>query len=229
MIDTYTIATKISEIKKECKIEQDFDYEFAYQARPKMDLPIIISENNKLKLVSAKLGIYTGLSAISMKPILTNPTFNKLIRKNRCAIPTNCFFGTNNGKSILIKLVKPRLFYMGGVFKKTATEYQFSLLNNESPDVLTFLKYSPVLFSIKKVTQWLSENNLETVMNIADQSGNYWFDYFEVDSKIHSTNKNSKSLLKPIGIAQSEINNRNEQLNSIIFNQERPNKRNSKH
>jgi putative SOS response-associated peptidase YedK len=229
MLDLYTVATTINNIKKECKIKQDFDYKLAYQARPGMRLPIIINEQGKSKLVSAKWNLDSDVASITTKKILTKRPYNVLIRSNRCAVPANCFFGMKDKSPYLIRIIQPRLFLMGGLFTREEDKYLFSVLKTESPDLLSFLEYTPVLFTPECLTEWLKPHHLESAMYIADSSGNFWFDYFEVNSRIiNDDNRNEKSLLQPIGLSQLKVKKRNQELTALAFDKERPNRRSFK-
>lgn len=228
MLDLYTIATKASHIKNRCKLFQEFNYKHSYQARPNMLLPIIISENGKPKLVNAYWKLSSNTTTIATNKILTSPPYNLLIRKKRCAIPANCFFGIKDNHPYLIRLIQPRLFLIGGIYTQKNDVYQFAILKTEPTDILSFLDYSPVLFTTEKINTWLTTQHLESVMNIADHSGNFWFDYFKVSKTILNPSANERSLLTPIELSHQKIMERNQKLNELTFNQERPNRRNYK-
>ena len=65
-------------------------------------------------------------------------------------------------------------------------------------------------------------------MQLADSSGDKWFDFYKVDSKILEPESNSKELLKPIGISYREWMEREEKLNSLDLKGDRFNRNNTK-
>ncbi|MCH8904630.1 MAG: SOS response-associated peptidase family protein [Bacteroidetes bacterium] len=240
MIDIYTIASKPYHIADKCRLERNFKYITAYQARPGMILPIIIKESDHSKLIMARWGIESKkekmATIIGTDRILSNRPYNIWIRNQRCAVPANCFFGINKKQVFLIRLVNPRLFCMGGMFTKTKetedgkTEYQFILLKTESADILSSnIKEMPVMFSTANMHTWLQSKHISSIMDFADRSGSHWFDFFKVDPKILDEKINDKNLLKPVGVTLQQLKKHKEKLDSIEFEEERANRRSMKH
>jgi len=100
MLSLYTISTKPETVTDQCKLSESFSYSPVCQARPGMQLPIIIQINNKPSPVIANW--------VTKRPLI-------LIRKQRCAVPANCFFSVKDGQPYLIRLLQHRMFLMGGI------------------------------------------------------------------------------------------------------------------
>src|SRR5450631_2301804 len=94
MIPLYTISSKPDTIADQCKLTETLSYSPAYQARPGMQLPIIMGKENKIELVMAQWGIKKPL--VSVDRILSTRPYNILVRKQRCAVPANCYFSFKN-------------------------------------------------------------------------------------------------------------------------------------
>lgn len=228
MLDIYTIASSPTYISTKCNLQQFFNYQYTYQAKPGMKLPIIVIRQGAPFLTMATWGMQEKASAPTRKTLITSP-YNKLIRNNRCAIPANCFFAQKGESVYLIRLIQPRMFLMGGLFIQKNNRYEFIILKTPPPDILSFLNNMPVLFTPDKLDQWLKATTLLEVMNITDRTGSHWFDYFNVHEEIMVKGVNDKALLTPIGTSFNELKIRDQMLNALSFDQERPNRSNMKH
>lgn len=164
----------------------------------------------------------------TMKKILSSQ-YNKLIRKQRCAIPANCFFGIKDSQHYLVRILESRLFYMGGIYTKANNEIHFSVLNTEPPDMLSFLQTMPVLFKPEWLEEWLHTEQLEPIMTLADVSVNHWFDYFKVSNKVATATANNKELLMPLGESYRQFQERERKLRAMEFEKSRTDRSNSKH
>jgi putative SOS response-associated peptidase YedK len=154
MMNIYSIATKTKSIATKCRIETEEEFAPVYQARPGMKLPAIIMINGTPQLVSAMWGLRSTISAntIHMSRILKSRTWNLRLRRQRCVIPANCFIAEKNGQAWLIRLPQYRMFLMGAVYQKKGNEYHFTLLETESPDLITSVTEDmPVVFSAEKM------------------------------------------------------------------------------
>ena len=189
MLPIYTITTTPGEIKRLSKAINFNNYNISYQAHPKQELPIIIKNNGQIISKTSRWGI-NEISIISTERILTQKPYNILIRKNRCAIPCNCFFVMKKEKPQLVRLLNNRLFYLGGLYRKN----EFIVLKTESPDVLRFSEYIPTIIPKHSLESWLFTEDLQQVMKIIDNSGNQWFDYYQVSHKIMETRTNQKCI-----------------------------------
>lgn len=143
---------------------------------------------------------------VPMHRILARKPFHVLIRTQRCAVPANAFFGLRNGKPYLFKLLKERLFCFGGIYTHTGDHQQFAILTTEPPQSLRpFFDAFPVLFPAGTAARWLKSAELWAVMNMADRSPDYVFDYFPVSEAVLQAGNNSRELLTPQGQRFSEV------------------------
>jgi putative SOS response-associated peptidase YedK len=228
MLPIFTITSKADTIVQQCKLSDSFSYSPVFQARPGMKLPIIIQKEKKLELITATWG--TKKPLVSMDRILSTRPYNVLIRKQRCAVPANCFFSLKGEQPYLIRLLQYRMFLMGGIFHYVDGEFYFALLQTDLPDMLNTMQgQMSVVMAPEKLSSWLKGDEVGRAMHYADRSGSYWFDYFPVPKQITDENQNSKELLKPQGISQNELKEHEKKLTALAFEKERPNRSGLKH
>ena len=236
MIDIYTIASKPQYIMDHCQIHKAFTYDLAFQARPGMHLPILIKDKEESRLVMATWGIEPSLrhkehvNVISTNKILRSPPFNILMQTQRCAILANCFFVKHKKEVYLIRLIRPRLFCIGGIYVKEGDEYRFTMLKTASADVLAGLMDDmPLVFTPERLHVWLQSEHTFTIMNFAKKAGGHWFDFFKVNADVLACTSNDKNLLVPLGMSLKQIKTRNDRLSEIDFQDERANRKSMKH
>lgn len=230
-MNIYSIATKTKSIATKCRIETEEEFAPVYQARPGMKLPAIIMINGTPQLVSAMWGLRSTISAntIHMSRILKSRTWNLRLRRQRCVIPANCFIAEKNGQAWLIRLPQYRMFLMGAVYQKKGNEYHFTLLETESPDLITSVTEDmPVVFSAEKMQKWFTVKELDRILHFADKAANEYFDYFRVDATILNGNVNDKELLRPTGMTLEQYKLREMQIKAVTFEKERMNRRGGK-
>jgi putative SOS response-associated peptidase YedK len=231
MMNIYSIATKTKSIATKCRIETEEEFAPVYQARPGMKLPAIIMINGTPQLVSAMWGLRSTISAntIHMSRILKSRTWNLRLRRQRCVIPANCFIAEKNGQAWLIRLPQYRMFLMGAVYQKKGNEYHFTLLETESPDLITSVTEDmPVVFPADKMQKWFTVKELDRILHFADKAANEYFDYFRVDATILNGNVNDKELLRPTGMTLEQYKLREMQIKAVTFEKERMNRRGGK-
>lgn len=236
MNDIYTIATKVEFLKAMLEIDVP-EFEPIYQARPGMYLPILIRENNQSKMVMAKWGANIKsqpTNYVKMDRILKQKPYNQLIRSNRCSIPANCFITKSKNKVWLVKLIKQRLFWMGGVYQKSISKqgkelYQFAILLTDQADVLSSIcSEMPVLMGMDRHQHWIEPKDIAGIMNMADKSSKQWFDFFEVNINILSPSINQKEILIPLGSTYQQYQQRQKKFEKIKIDELRANSRGRK-
>ena len=236
MIELYTIASRPQHIMDHCQIHKAFKYDATFQARPGMYLPILIKDKEASKLVMATWGIEPmtrqkdPVNVISTDKILRTPPFNVLMKTQRCAILANCFFAVHKKEVYLIRLIRPRLFCLGGIYVQEGDEYRFAMLKTASADVLTgIMDDMPLVFTPERLHVWLQSEHTFTIMNFAAKAGGHWFDFFKVDRDVLASTSNDKNLLVPLGMSLQQMRMRDDKLSEIDFQEERANRKSMKH
>ena len=206
-----------------------------------MLLPVILRSGESISIELAHWGhtppkMHSPIQAYPIDKTPVRPPFNRWIRLNRCLVPANCFFmrEKQSDRVHLIRLLDKRLFMIGGICltpddqdRDDATH--FFLLTTDSADILQPLgHFMPVIIPPDEAKQWLEADHLMDLMQMADRSGDYWFDYFPVSSKVLAPGSNSRNLLRPEGLSVREIAARDQKLKAVDLKQERYDRKGSK-
>jgi len=223
MQNVYSIATRPAYFKTLLS-EDPVAYDMRYQARPGMTLPILLDRADGHKLVNATWGLHLpgykkSVSCLHMKCLFKDRRFTHLLRKQRCAVPANCFFVAKQGTR-LVRLLHNRTFCMGGVYqieRTTArTQLRFALLRTEPADMLTpYCDSMPICFATDHWQAWNTHEQLSDVMDYADRASQLWYDHFPVADGVLDATVNSRDLLKPIGLTQQQIKERQAALDQV--------------
>lgn len=237
MSNIYTIATKHTVYEKLLDIPVA-PFLPAYQARPGMHLPVLIKEGDGYAVVSAKWNIQLKgkgrVAELPMRRVLKHREYNLLIRRKRCAIPANCFVIAKGLDAFVIRLLKHRIFWIGGVYqvwenKRGEQFYNFAILKTDPPDVLGNLCDAvPVVIAPDRYKAWIETNEIHRVMEMADRTGNLWFDYFKVNPIILEPGLNDRDLLIPLGNTYQQYKQRDRNFKKISIEELRANSRGRK-
>lgn len=242
MLNLYTLATGVSALVDMIRLDKALSYTPVNFARPGMNMPVILFEGGKKNLISAHWGCMTEaatmpLSSFPMEKILTQPPFNRWIHTQRCIIPANCFFTRlpehREYDTYLIRLLQTRIFLMGGLYmtevRHGKTCHSFLLLTTQSADVLqTLTPQMPVIISTDHADSWLHSEHLIDIMEIADTSGDHWFDYYPVSDRIIQPGEQDKKLLRPLGPSKHEAEAHAHKLKAVDVRQDRFDRRGGK-
>jgi putative SOS response-associated peptidase YedK len=246
MINLITIATRPAALSDQLGIPCRTNFRASYQARPGAILPLIINRDAGSEVDSAIWGCQVPsftmpISAFPIDRVMGQKPFNRWIHTQRCLIPANCFFArtvrreSRDTEIYLIRLLQSRLFLIGGLFKEERdtddeTRCSFCILTTESADVLkSVTPLMPVLIPPDHMKAWLNAKHVLDLMHLADRSGDHWFDYFPVSSKILQPGINDRELLKPLGLSVHQRTQRELRLGAINTQQDRFNRKGGKH
>lgn len=247
MLNLYAIATRPGALSAQLQIPLYADFEPVYQARPGMHLPVIMLENDLPVIHMAYWGYATEprmmpTYALPVDKVLTQAPFNRWIHQQRCLIPVNCFFGratritaSDASDIYLVRMLTSRLFFMGGLYSVETNDhhsrtYRFTVLTTASADVLRpVMDEMPVVLLQDHLHTWLAAEHLIDIMQLADRSGDHWFDFFPVNREIIHPGNNRRDLLKPLGASWREKDARVQRLKAIDVKEERFDRRGGKH
>ena len=235
MLDILTIASTPAAIASSLRLGTTPEVVKHYSARSGDNITAFLEVvNTNYQATSGKWGIMYRQKAepfVPVERILSKKPYSLWIRNNRCAIPVNCFFSELQGRVFLVRVLKERLLWLGGIFVRNEQnpEGAVSILTTEAADVLLpVTDRMPVLFPSKRVSKWLSTEHMHDVMTLADNSGSQWFDYFEIDPGILEGKISGPNALKPISATLREMEAKKEMLDKLDLNDDRFNRNNSK-
>lgn len=235
MTRLFTITTTPEELEHLSRVKPVPDYEKHYQAGIGNSVLVCCPVEGRMQWISAVWGIKQGQlnpGSISMSKILVRKPFNIWFRKYRCAIPVNCFYFQKDQDVYLTRVLKQRTFMLGGICIPPDSgnpNYRFAILELEAADILKRITDTmPVNFNSHSATSWCTEKTILNVMQMADSSGDRWFDFYKVDPEILIPGRNNKAFLRPVDISYREWIEREEKLNARDFTGDRYNRNNSK-
>jgi len=197
LLPLYSIASSADVLSTTFDIDAGKAITPIFQARPKMELPVILMGNPALQIGTWSAGNHT---VIDISKTLQARPWNIWLRKQRCIIPANCFYGEGDKNTSLVRLLDHRLFGIAGLFDIVNGKIGFTMLTTSSPPILkTQAEQMPVLCTPENSKHWLNSNlGVAELMGIADSSGGHWFDFYPVSEKIKSNQEQNKSLLNPL-------------------------------
>lgn len=231
MQNVYSIATKPSYLEQLLN-EAPVNYDIRYQARPGMMLPMIIDNPEGNKLVSAVWGMNLPgtkkpTACIHMNKMFKDKNVTQLVRKQRCAIPANCFI-VKKTTTRLVRILKQRIFCMGGVYKieqrGNQRRYTFALLLTEPADMLTpYCNEMPICFAMDHWKDWVGNELLSDIMHRADRASLLWYDHFPVSEQVLESYVNDRELLAPLRLSKQQQDERQAGLDKIKMDELRAN------
>lgn len=198
LLPLYSIASKSELIASTFDVQIGTDLSPVFQARPNMQLPVIMDGNPAIQLGGWGIGQQNKMDI--SKTLQARP-WNIWLRNQRCIIPANCFYGHSQGITSLVRLLDHRLFGIAGLCDINQGRVCFSILTTQSPPILKKqMDEIPILCSPEVSQQWLKANSrVEDLMAIADNAGSYWFDFYPISTEIINYKGQDKELLNPLG------------------------------
>lgn len=234
MLDLYAIAIQPDHIAAILNLRKSVHFDPVYQARPGMLLPMCFLSGQSIDLTPARwaLALYNRHAAtLPVEKMLKSRPENLWIHNNRCAIPANCFFSERKEVIYLIRSLRNRLVFFGGIHIAVPGDdhEHFAILTTQAPDILrNVTERIPVIVSPHKIREWLGAKSMTQVMGIADRSGEQWFDYFQVEKRVVEEGVNERLLLKPVGLSWQQRRRRDEKLKGLDLRDDRISRNNTK-
>lgn len=231
MQNVYSIATRPAYFQ-DLLNKEVCAYELRYQARPGTELPIMLQDQRGIQLTMATWGLRisgrsTPVTHIHMSRILKERPFNMLLRRQRCAVPANCFI-VKKEETRLVRLLKQRIFCMGGIYQIEKQggniRIRFGLLQTEPADMLQpYCNTMPVCFTMDRRQQWVGSDHIGDIMHRADRASQLWYDHFKVSEKVLENNLNERVLLTPLSLSPKQIREREAALAKVNIDELRAN------
>jgi putative SOS response-associated peptidase YedK len=217
VIERYSLTASSEQITKRFGIEVTDTYRPRYNAAPAQLLPVILLDSKGLssfywgevpqwvknKSISEKW-INVRTEQIDEKPVL-----QKALRKNRCLIPADGFYGWKKlGKKTEIPyrftLKSIELFSIPGFWEEYDNEngevfHTFTLITQEATDPYkSVIERIPVIFDLRKENIWMSAtSSQEELQSLLGKDESLILDYYSVDPRINKPDTDDKSLIIP--------------------------------
>ena len=205
-----TISTTASALSKRLDLTLD-NWGNYHQARPGDDLSCLVMDSPRPVGETARWGI-RGEWHTPLHGIMHRRPYNRLIRRQRCVVPVNCFIGALEAQPYLIKLMHERVFGVGAIYDHIGDHMALSLITVEPPPILQpYVTQMPVLLPIEKYIDWLDADDVAHVVLLAEESRKHWFDLFPVDPEILKGG-DERDYLKPIGPSVKDLMDENNEV-----------------
>lgn len=224
MQNVYSIATPPAYFTKLLNAPSEA-YKPCYQARPGMQLPVLLHTPQGGRAVCATWGLFLPgrpdpITQVHMRDVLRQRPYSSLVRTQRCAVPTNCFIIRKGTEVRLVRLLQHRVSCMGGIFQRTthrgSVSLRFALLQMAPADILLqHCDHMPVCFSIDQWKEWVGNEELGDIMQMADRTHKQWFDHFKISEKILNVDMEDRDLLRPLGASFRQLRDRKAALDNI--------------
>ncbi len=180
MCQRFSMAAELPEIREHFEINRVmYYYKDRYNISPTQDLPVVLQQDGERILDEFRWGFvpYWGKDAINadLRNVHQNPTYRKMVDKQRCIIPCNGFYyWKKEGKKtypVRVVMKNRSMFGVAGLYEiwydtrgeplRTCT----LVMTEANPLISEFESRMPAILSQKEMTRWLDEetNNVEAL------------------------------------------------------------------
>lgn len=176
MCQRFSMAAELPEVQEHFEIERVmFYYRNRYNIRPTQPMSVILQQNGERILDEFRWGFipYWGKDAVNadLRNVHRNPTYRKLVDKQRCIIPCNGFYyWKQEGKrSYPVRVVMKNrgMFGVAGLYEiwrdtrgeplRTCT----LVMTEANPLIGEFESRMPAILSKEDISRWLDEETYD--------------------------------------------------------------------
>lgn len=176
MCQRFSMAAELPEVQEHFEIERVmFYYKNRYNIRPTQPMSVVLQQNGERILDEFRWGFipYWGKDAVNadLRNVHRNPTYRKLVDKQRCIIPCNGFYyWKQEGKrSYPVRVVMKNrgMFGVAGLYEiwrdtrgeplRTCT----LVMTEANPLIGEFESRMPAILSKEDISRWLDEETYD--------------------------------------------------------------------
>lgn len=229
MIDVLTIASSPGTVAKAARLKSVPDLIKSYRIRKGESMTVFTGNNEHEPTPSiATWGITRARKELLLCPLsqmFSRKPYSIWMHNNRCVVPVNCFYCPKGTDLHLVRLIDHRLFWLGAILVDDA----FAVLTVEAADVLgSICNQMPVILTSDQIRAWLHAEHIRDLVDIADGSGDHWFDFYKIDPELLTMKNPTTAALKQTSLSLRESEEKKEMLDNLDFNDDRFNRSNSK-
>ena len=180
MCQRFSMAAELAEVQEHFQIERVmYYYKNRYNISPTQHTPVVLQQNGERILDEFRWGFvpYWGKDAINadLRNVQRNPTYRRMVNKQRCIIPCNGFYYWKNEgkKSYAVRVVMKNraMFGVAGLYEiwrdargeplRTCT----LVMTEANPLIGEFESRMPAILSPENMARWLDEgtNDLDAL------------------------------------------------------------------
>jgi len=217
MIERYSLTVSSAELSKRFAMEVPDSYRSRYNAAPAQLLPVILLYSKGLSFFywgeapqwAKDKSISEKWINVRAEQIAEKPVLQKALKKNRCLIPADGFYGWRKiGKKTQVPyrftLKSKNLFSIPGFWEEYDDEngevfHTFTLITKESGKTDdAIIERMPVIFDNTKESLWMNPNaTSEELITLLSDTRSEKLDFYTVDPRINSTITDDKTLIIP--------------------------------
>lgn len=176
MCQRFSMAAELPEVQEHFEIERVmFYYRNRYNIRPTQPMSVILQQNGERILDEFRWGFipYWGKDAVNadLRNVHRNPTYRKLVDKQRCIIPCNGFYyWKQEGKRaypVRVVMKNRGMFGVAGLYEiwrdtrgeplRTCT----LVMTEANPLIGEFESRMPAILSKEDISRWLDEETYD--------------------------------------------------------------------
>ncbi|MEK3748469.1 SOS response-associated peptidase [Paenibacillus sp. FSL E2-8871] len=180
MCQRFSLAAELQDIRDHFEIKRVmYYYKDRYNISPTQDMPVVLQQDGERILDEFRWGFvpYWGKDAINadLRNVHQNPTYRKMVDKQRCIIPCNGFYyWKKEGKKtypVRVVMNNRSMFGVAGLYeiwRDTRGEPLRTcslVMTDANPLISEFESRMPAILSPQDITRWLDEetNDLEAL------------------------------------------------------------------
>ncbi|MGZ7441445.1 SOS response-associated peptidase [Paenibacillus sp. TH7-28] len=176
MCQRFSMAAELAEVQEHFQIERVmYYYKNRYNISPTQQMPVVLQQRGERILDEFRWGFipYWGKDAINadLRNVQRNPTYRRMVDKQRCIIPCNGFYYWKNEgkKSYAVRVVMKNraMFGVAGLYEiwrdtrgeplRTCT----LVMTEANPLIGEFEGRMPAILSPENMTRWLDEETYD--------------------------------------------------------------------
>lgn len=212
MCGRFSLGT--TNLKAEYNLVEEVQIHPSFNVSPGVQVPVVISENGRNKIVFMKWGFELKFGDGPAKQLINamgetlseKPTFKKLIQSQRCLIPATGFYEwmkTENGKiPHYIYLKEQKLFSLGGLWRLEKTEdgqlIQTCVIITTEPNELMKPIHNRMPLIVGKLDEgvWLNSHDEKIVSSLVKSYPSEAMQAITVSRKVNNVGNDSPDLIE---------------------------------
>lgn len=222
MCQRFSLAAELQDIRDHFEIKRVmYYYKDRYNISPTQDMPVVLQQDGERILDEFRWGFvpYWGKDAINadLRNVHQNPTYRKMVDKQRCIIPCNGFYyWKKEGKKtypVRVVMNNRSMFGVAGLYeiwRDTRGEPLRTcslVMTDANPLISEFESRMPAILSPQDITRWLDEetNDLEALNPILRPYSADEMQVYPVTPLISNNRNDSADCIREMDLNESWV------------------------
>ncbi|WP_339796884.1 SOS response-associated peptidase [Paenibacillus sp. FSL R5-0744] len=222
MCQRFSLAAELQDIRDHFEIKRVmYYYKDRYNISPTQDMPVVLQQDGERILDEFRWGFipYWGKDAINadLRNVHQNPTYRKMVDKQRCIIPCNGFYyWKKEGKKtypVRVVMNNRSMFGVAGLYeiwRDTRGEPLRTcslVMTDANPLISEFESRMPAILSPQDITRWLDEetNDLEALNPILRPYSADEMQVYPVTPMISNNRNDSADCIREMDLNESWV------------------------